>query len=410
MVIKVVGSQEGFVMDISIVGAGIFGLASAIELRQRGHKVTVFDQGAVPYERATSTDVSKAIRRVWYSGDNETYVELVERSAARWREWEMISGESFYQQVGGLTIIEDFEPNSPLYESYRYLEGRGCELEVLSPVEARKRFPQFIVRDSETCLYDPWTGYLESGLAVNNLSKIARADGVVVLEGTPVLGVADSKSGVIVDLESGSVDFDRVIVAAGVWLGHILPEISKHVLPTHQEMVLIEVDNPEMFAHGAMPVWSIHPSNEMDELWYGFPLLREGYVKVSNEPVGEIVGPDVDRTGSPEFEAQAMEFLRGRIPGIATGRLVEGRVCLYANTPDDHFVIDWCPGYERVLVAGGGSGHGFKFGGSIGQIIADALEDLDSPLGHRFKIGNRFAPNPKTGGRSFRGFANPQTA
>ena len=395
-------------MNIGIVGAGIFGIASAIELRQRGHAVTAFDQGAVPYKNATSTDVSKAIRRVWYAGDNETYVELVERSALRWRGWEGRLGESFYHQTGGLTIIEEFEPGSPLYESHKYLTGLGAELEVLSPPEARKRFPQFTVRDTETCLHDPWAGYLESGRAVEHLAKLARAEGVTIREATPVSAVSDFPDGARVHLESNVAEFDRVVVAAGAWVGHVVPELARHISATHQEMVLIEVDRPQRFAHGVMPTWSIHPVNEMEELWYGFPLLREGYVKVSSEPVGQVVDPDEDRGGSPDFVEQTMEFLRERLPEMAAGRVVEGRACLYANTADDHFVIDWAPGYERVLVAGGGSGHGFKFGGSIGEIIADALEDSDNPLGRRFRVGDRFTAKAATEERDIRGFAAPQ--
>jgi sarcosine oxidase len=62
------------------------------------------------------------------------------------------------------------------------------------------------------------------------------------------------------------------------------------------------------------------------------------------------------------------------------------------NTPDGHFLIDWAPGTRRVLVAGGGSGHGFKFGGSLGPVIADALEEKENPLGSLFRAGRRFAP------------------
>ena len=87
-----------------------------------------------------------------------------------------------------------------------------------------------------------------------------------------------------------------------------------------------------------------------------------------------------------------------------------GRSCLYAATPDDHFIVDWAPGSSRVLVAGGGSGHGFKFGGGIGPVIADAVEDTHNPLGDRFRIGSRF-DDPEAGGpQSDRGYARPADA
>ena len=84
---------------------------------------------------------------------------------------------------------------------------------------------------------------------------------------------------------------------------------------------------------------------------------------------------------------------------ISGDRLAIARALdLYANTPDDHFVIDWAPGSSRVLVAGCGTSHGFKFGSSIGPVIADALEDGDNPLGRQFRLGDRFKRGPQSGG------------
>ena len=70
--------------------------------------------------------------------------------------------------------------------------------------------------------------------------------------------------------------------------------------------------------------------------------------------------------------------------------MADVRACLYCATPDDHFIIDHAPGTDRVIVATGGSGHGFKFGGSLGAVIADAVEDVPNPLGDWFRIGDRF--------------------
>ena len=388
-------------MNVAVVGAGIFGMAAAIELGERGHSVTVYEQGAVPNPKATSTDVSKSIRRTWYAGDNETYVELVERAAPKWREWEALFESSIYHVTGGLKMLPGLEPGTPMYESLRFLKGRGPEVSVLSPDEVRARFPQFVIRNDETFVYDPWQGYLESGRAVAGLAELARRNGIEIIEETPVQGVDEGGGGVAVHLQGGAVSFDRAVVAAGAWVARLLPEIGRHVRVTHQEMVLIEVDRPEMFSVGAFPGWGVDPDGEG---WYGFPLLREGYVKVAKEPPGEVVDPDIDRKGTPEFAELTFDFLRERIPEMARGRLVEGKVCLYAETPDDHFLIDWVPGSSRILVAGGGSGHGFKFGGSIGPVIADALEDKQNALGDLFRIGTRLEPEVAAE-RRWRGFA-----
>ena len=374
-------------MKVCVVGAGIFGIAAAVELRERGHDVTVFEQGTVPNESASSTDVAKAIRRTFY-GDNETYVELVERSAIQWRAWEDVFGTQVYHQTGALKVVREFDAAAPMYKSVTYLRGRGSELEVLSPTEARARFPQFIFRDDETCLYEPWNGYLESGRALACLAELAREQGVRILENTRVTSVEAASDRVEVHSEDGPRRFDRAVLAAGVWMGRLLPDIGANLDVTYQQMVFIDVGKAQAFARDSMPTWTFGAHSE---LWYGFPLLREGYVKVSNDQVGENVDADVERRLRPEFVEWAMGFLRERIPAMSRGTVVGGRACLFANSPDDHFIIDWAPGSERVLVAGGGSSHGFKFGGSIGAVIADALEDRHNPLGDQFRIGDRLS-------------------
>jgi len=371
-------------MDVGIVGSGIFGIAAALELQGRGQQVTLFERGKIPYEKASSTDTSKTIRRLY--GDNATYVALVERAAPKWQAWQERLGDEFYFHTGQIQIERNFRPGRRIYESWQFLQSRS-ELELLSPGEASARFPQFRYEDGDTVVADSWGGYLASGKAVEGLAKLARADGVVIREETPVLAVEDGASGVRLVLDGESPRFDRVVVAAGVWLTRLVPSIGRQIRPTFQEMAFFAPRDPGSFALETMPVWGVCPE---DEGWYGHPLRPEGLVKVANDLRGPVVDPDVERHATPAFVAAAQEFVARRIPGLASEKVMGTRACLYENTPDRHFVIDWLPSSQRVLVAGGGSGHGFKFGGSIGEVIADALEEKANSLGDLFRIGRRF--------------------
>jgi len=89
-----------------------------------------------------------------------------------------------------------------------------------------------------------------------------------------------------------------------------------------------------------------------------------------------------------DFIESCREFFRRFIPGLAGAEVRETRVCLYNNTPDDDFVIDWHPEFENVLIVTGFSGHGFKFGPVVGRIAAEMLRSGRRSYNiERFKIG-----------------------
>jgi glycine/D-amino acid oxidase-like deaminating enzyme len=70
--------------------------------------------------------------------------------------------------------------------------------------------------------------------------------------------------------------------------------------------------------------------------------------------------------------------------------LIKGRVCQYEQTADSHFIIDRHPADERLWLVGGGSGHGFKHGPALGEMVARLVEQ-DAEPGHWWRLG-RFAP------------------
>ena len=375
-------------MNVCIAGAGIFGMAAALELRERGHEVTLIERGEIPNPEASSTDVSKVIRRTNYP--NEIYVELVTRAAAQWREWHERTSRSIYFQTGKLIAVHGFGPEHEALAGWETLSRLGKDVTELTAKEVNRRFPQFTVSDEDRLFYDPWSGYLRSGQALADLAGLARDAGVEIRENTLVTAVEETGSGARVRWSTASHDCDRAVVAAGPWVGKLLPAMATRVRITRQQMAFFLPKDPAPFERGRFPVWSIlSPGN----LWYGFPYLHEGFVKVAEDSKVDDTTVDVSREPTPAFLAWARDFVAARIPALDGAAPAGGRSCLYTNMADmedEEFVIDWAPGCERVLIAGCGCGHGFKFGGSIGPVIADALEDKENRLGDLFRIGTRF--------------------
>jgi sarcosine oxidase len=152
------------------------------------------------------------------------------------------------------------------------------------------------------------------------------------------------------------------------------------------------VSRPEIFQPEALPVFIVEVPEGM---YYGFPLFPGG-------PPGLKLGrmhhrlekadPDLlDRNGAgPADEEVLRSFAASYLPDGA-GRALAMKVCLFTNTPDEHFLIDLVPGEPRVVIGGGFSGHGFKFCSVVGEILADLA--IDGRTGHGiglFRAG-RFA-------------------
>ena len=73
--------------------------------------------------------------------------------------------------------------------------------------------------------------------------------------------------------------------------------------------------------------------------------------------------------------------------------MVATKACMYTSTPDRHFVVDHYPDSDRVVVACGFSGHGFKFASVIGEALADLAVEGRTELPIGFLRLARFEPN-----------------
>jgi glycine/D-amino acid oxidase-like deaminating enzyme len=77
-----------------------------------------------------------------------------------------------------------------------------------------------------------------------------------------------------------------------------------------------------------------------------------------------------ERTPSPAGLQFAREYLALRFPGLKDAPLLESRVCQYEQSPDNDFIIDRHPNAANAWLVGGGSGHGFKHGPAVGELVA----------------------------------------
>jgi glycine/D-amino acid oxidase-like deaminating enzyme len=369
---------------VIVVGAGVNGVTTGIELRKRGHKVILVDPGPLPHPLAASTDISKAVRAAY--GADEEYTELAERSISLWRKWNIEFGVELYHEVGVMFVRQQkMKPGDFEYESFKTLEQRGHKIERMNSAQLWKQFPAWDPERYQDGVLELEAGYVESGRVVTTLIERAKSAGIELRESARFskLDEGDDRvKGIVLD-NGQRISGDVVVVAVGAWTPYVLPFTQKFFRATGQPVFHLKPRQPELFAPERFPVFGADISMTGH---YGFPLSREGVVKIANHGPGREMSPESSkRAVTPQEEQNLREFLSLTFPTLTDAPIVYTRVCMYCDTNDGHFWIAPDPERPGLIVATGDNGHGFKFAPVLGEIIADAVEEKSNPLLQKFR-------------------------
>jgi sarcosine oxidase len=367
--------------DVAVVGLGAMGSQTALELASRGRRVVGFDRHRPPHTLGSTHGKTRIIREAYF--EEPLYVPIVQRAYELWRRLEERSGARLLTVTGGLMLGA---PDSEVVGGARSSAvEHGLPFEELSAREVRERFPAYAVPDEHVAVFEPRAGFLEPERAVEATLALAAEAGAELRFDEPVLELGDGA----LRTAAGEFAADRVVLAVGPWLPELVPELAGAFTVARQPLLWLDPRESELFAPERFPifVWEWEPG----WAFYGFPDTGDGF-KVAVHHHGERVTAEaVERDLRPEDEEAIRGLVRRYFPE-GDGALREAAVCLYTNTPDEHFVIDRLPGDERVIIASPCSGHGFKFSPAIGELLADLATDEQPRFDLTpFALG-RFAP------------------
>jgi sarcosine oxidase len=254
----------------------------------------------------------------------------------------------------------------------RSAEAHGLPFEVLSGAEIRRRFPAFAPAPAMVGLVEPRAGVLFPEACIEAALAGARAAGADLRFDEEVQSWTAGESGVTVRTGRGAVSAGRLVFAAGAWLPRLVPSLPLAVARQVLHWFSPLPGAARSLSPDACPIalWEFAPGR----VFYTFPDLGDG-VKAAIHHEGEPADPDrVRREVGAEEVAEVRALLASLLPPAA-GPLRESCVCLYTNTPDQHFLIDRHPQHGRVLVASPCSGHGFKFAPVVGEAVADLVTE-----------------------------------
>lgn len=370
---------------IVVVGAGAFGGWTAWFLLQAGYKVTLIDCWGPGNSRSSSGDETRVIRSTY--GNNEFYFDLNVRSLALWKEYENRWQKKFFHNKGVLWFCYS-EESQIVDESLPYANKHGMMYQKLNTKELKQQYPQIDTSDLTHAWFDPYGGCLRARESCQAVQKSFIEAGGIYIQDSAKPG--KYTNGIIegVTLSNGNVvKADSYIFACGSWLGHLFPEVlGNFITCSKQEVYYLGIPEKDANAFDSMPVWI---DLDGSDFYYGIPGNTYRGFKIGVDKRGETFNPTTgNRIMNNDVFKNAMKFISHRFPDLKNAPLIENRVCPYENSPDGNFLFDQHPEASNLFFLGGGSGHGFKHGPALGELISKIIQG-ENEIPHLFLLNKR---------------------
>lgn len=352
------------------------GSATIYHLARRGVRVLGVEQFAPLHDRGSSHGDSRIIRETYF--EHPLYVPLVQRAHELWRDLETLSGKSLLTVNGGLMIGPP--DGTVVTGTLRSAREHGLPHEILSAAELKKRYPPFELRPDEVAVLDPRAGYLDPEVCTRAHLDLAAAAGAEPKFNERVISWTATEHGVRVVTTKGNYESDKLLLSVGAWTTSLVGDLEIPLEIERQTVFWFDTPAPASdYQTTRFPIYAYEFKPGV--ICYGFPELPKG-VKASVMHDGEIFAvPDgVNRVVTDSDIEPLRAALAPVLPDLSRAGVRDSTTCIFTDTPDHDFVIDFHPDHVNVLISSPCSGHGFKFASAIGELQADLLTKGDSPF------------------------------
>jgi sarcosine oxidase subunit beta len=350
--------------DVVVVGGGVMGASIAFHLAARGAgEVLLLERGAIC---SGPTRHSTAIVRLHYT--QPLLVRMAAHGQRVYRAFRDIVGAPSGFTRTGMLFGADPRDADMLAGNVAVGQAEGVETQVVDPSQVTE-IDGRVIADGLVWCFEPGAGHCDPYLVTAGFAHAAERTGATVVQGVLVETVADGR----VSTDAGAVDAGTVVVAAGPWTSPLLAPLGYDlaIVPARAEVARFRL--PDGFGTPPPAVADFSAA----QLY--FRPAEEGFLEVGSlDPRhGEqAVDPDEMPEGAERATVRAYHAaLAMRLRGAAEGHFRGGFSGVYDVTPDWEPVIGRVPGTERVVVAAGFSGHGFKLAPAVGQSVAELVLD-----------------------------------
>ncbi len=349
--------------EVGIVGLGAMGTAAAFSLARQGVSVCGFDRFGPGHDRGSSHGETRIIRSVYFEGG--IYGPLVRAAYAAWAQLEAESGTPFFHRSGGLDI--SLRRDGVFEAALAAALASGQAFEVLEGLDLETRFPALDLKGRGRAVFAPDSGVLDSDRANSWMRSEARRLGARLQFDCAVGGWTRDVQGFTLETASGRARVEQLIVAAGAWVGQLLPQLAPVLIPERQVVGWYDAPGREL---AALPIFQLE--SPQGGRYYAMPPHQGRGLKLGlyhhrgERGVDHIAPRGIDALDRGVLEAG----LDLALPGVSRSaqRYME---CRFTLAPDERFVIGTLPSDERLVILSPCSGHGYKFAPVIGEVAAD---------------------------------------
>jgi len=365
--------------EVAVLGVGGVGSAAVYHLARRGVDVVGLERFDVPHARGSSNGRTRLFQRALDA--DPAAVTLADRARDLWTDLEAATGRDLLVETGSLAVGPG--DADPVASARRAADRHGFDHELLSGTEATDRFAIYDFPDGSSVLYQPDGAVLAAERGVVAHVSAALDHGADVRARERVCDWEVTDDGVRVETDREVYEAEKLVVAAGGWAGETVDALSGLVEPCRhatawfgpgrgdsadtgegnsREPVVAGPDGPPAFV-----------ATVDGEDYYGIPGLDLPGMKVGRGDFRPTAPDDLSEPTQRD-ERPLRRFVDSCVPGAA-GPSLRRNAGIVTRSPDGQFIVDILPETDRVAVAAGLSGRGYKFAPVIGEVLADLVTE-----------------------------------
>jgi sarcosine oxidase len=374
--------------DVAVVGRGLIGSAAARHLSKRGCRVTLIGPSE-PADYAhhdgvfgSHYDEGRITRRL---EPHPYWMQMNQASISRYGEIAAESGIEFFREVGVLHIGACDSRDVALLSKIADAAGVPCE--AYEGARLAERFPFLRSTEGMRGIFETaYAGYISPRCLVQAQTVAAQRAGTRIIN-EPALGLSESRSGVKIKLNSGSIEVERVLVTAGGHTPSLLGQ-SFGFKVFGRTVAMFRLGTAEVARLAGMPAMRCFGQRGMDP--YILPPIAypdgHTWLKLGSDPVDIELEGDAEirswfRSGGSSrvadgLEAQVLERIRDL-------HFEERRVVPCMTTFGDSGLPMIERISDRVAVAFGCYGKSAKCSDEMGRLGGMALlSEMQPEIGH----------------------------